>query len=96
MEELEDAHLFLHVVDATSPYKKMEIVAVEQILKEMDLLTTPRILVYNKIDLLEEDTPASNPEAVYISAVTKEGIDKLIEMLAERLPAFPHFRNDSL
>jgi GTP-binding protein HflX len=86
MEELEDAHLFLHVVDATSPYKKMEIMAVEQILKEMDLLTTPRILVYNKIDQLEEDTPASNPEAVYISAVTKEGIDKLIEMLAELTP----------
>ncbi|RPI49697.1 MAG: GTPase HflX, partial [Deltaproteobacteria bacterium] len=86
MEELEDAHLFLHVVDATSPYKKMEIMAVEQILKEMDLLTTPRILVYNKIDLLEGDTtPASNPEAVYISAVTKKGIDRLIEILVERL-----------
>jgi len=90
MEELEDAHLFLHVVDATSPYRKGEIIAVEQILKEMDLLTTPRILVYNKIDLLEEDIPASNPEAVYISAVTKEGIDRLIEMLVERLPEPSH------
>lgn len=85
LEELEDAHLFLHVVDATSPYKKMEIMAVEQILKEMDLLTTPRILIYNKIDLLEGDAPVSNPEAVCVSAVTKEGIDGLVEILAERL-----------
>jgi len=86
MEELEDAHLFLHVVDATSLYKKEEIMAVEQILKEMDLLTTPRILAYNKIDLLEGDIPGSNPEAAYISAVTEDGIDRLVEMLAERLP----------
>ena len=87
MEELEDAHLFLHVVDATSSYKKMEIMAVEQILKEMDLLKIPRILVYNKIDLLEgNNTATSNPEAVHISAVTKEGIDTLIDMLAERFP----------
>jgi GTP-binding protein HflX len=92
MEELEDAHLFLHVVDAASPYKKGEIMAVEQILKEMDLLTTPRILVYNKIDLLEGDVPGSNPEAVYISAITKKGIDGLIEMLAERLPWVPESR----
>ena len=86
MEELEDAHLFLHLVDATSPYKKEEIMAVEQILKEMDLLTTPRILAYNKIDLLEGDIPGSNPETAYISAVTEDGIDRLVEMLAERLP----------
>ena len=87
MEELEDAHIFLHVVDATSPYKKEEIMAVEQILKKMNLLTTPRILVYNKIDLLKGDkTPTSNPEGVYISAATKEGIDKLTEILAKRLP----------
>jgi len=86
MEELEDAHLFLHVIDATSPYRKGEIIAVEQILEEMDLLATPRILVYNKIDLLKRDTPAAGPETVYISAVTKEGIDELIKMLTKRLP----------
>jgi len=85
MEELEDAHLFLHVIDITSPYRRGEIIAVEQILKEMDLLATPRIRVYNKIDLLERDVPAASNETVYISAVTKEGIDRLIQMLIERL-----------
>jgi len=79
-------YFFIHVVEATRPYKKIGILGVEQILKEMDLLTTPRILVYNKIDLLEEDTSASNPETIYVSAVTKEGIDRLVEVLVKRLP----------
>jgi GTPase len=85
MEELEDAHLFLHVIDITSPDRRGEIMAVEQILEEMDLLATPRIRVYNKIDLLERDVSAASNESVYISAVTKEGIDRLFQMLIERL-----------
>jgi GTP-binding protein HflX len=90
MEELEDSYLFLHVVDVTSPYKKMEIMEVEQVLKEMNLLNIPKILVYNKIDLLAEgDSAISDPEAVYISALTKKGIDTLIDRLTQRLPQYP-------
>ena len=92
MEELEDASIFLHVVDVTSSYKKEEIMVVEQVLAEMGLLHIPKILIYNKIDLAGDRGIPSDPEAIKISAVTGQGISRLTQRLAGLLPAFPRFR----
>ena len=53
LEELYDAELLLHVVDATSPRLEEQIKTVEEILVNLDLTRIPAILVLNKTDLLE-------------------------------------------
>ena len=52
LEELDDADLLLHVVDAADPAREQHIAAVEAILADLGLAETRRILVWNKIDLL--------------------------------------------
>lgn len=51
-EEAADADLILHVVDASDPARKEHIRTTEEVLDELGLLGRPRLLVYNKADLL--------------------------------------------
>lgn len=53
LEELRDADLLLHVVDIADPHRDEQIASVERILGELDLGDRSRILVFNKIDLLD-------------------------------------------
>ena len=59
LEELEDADLLLHVVDLANPRFEEQIRAVEQILADLDLDRIPRLLVFNKTDLLPPDEVAA-------------------------------------
>ncbi len=85
LEELEDASLFLHVVDASSPYRREETRAVEEILEEMGLSEVPRIVLFNKIDI----APAHIPEmpgacrALKISAAKGAGLQEMKEVIEE-------------
>jgi len=54
LEEMEDADLLVHVVDASDPDRDQHIRAVEEILNDLGLGDKPRILVWNKADRLEE------------------------------------------
>jgi GTP-binding protein HflX len=54
LEELQDADLLLHLVDCTNPRFGEQIEQVEEILSELDLSVKPRLLVFNKIDLLPD------------------------------------------
>ena len=54
LEELQDADLLLHVVDCSNPRFEEQIKQVESILTELDLGDKPRLLVFNKADLLPE------------------------------------------
>jgi GTP-binding protein HflX len=58
LEELDEADLLLHVVDAADPAHEQQIAAVETILADLGLAETPRILVMNKIDLLPAEERA--------------------------------------
>jgi GTP-binding protein HflX len=53
LEEMEDADLLVHVVDASDPDREQQIRAVEGILGELGLAEKPRVLVWNKVDRLE-------------------------------------------
>jgi len=53
LEEMEDADLLVHVVDASDPDRDQEIRAVEGILADLGLGEKPRILVWNKADQIE-------------------------------------------
>ncbi len=54
LEEMADADLLVHVVDASDPDRDQQIRAVEEILNDLGLSDKPRILVWNKADQLEE------------------------------------------
>ena len=58
LEELDEADLLLHVVDAGDPAREQQIAAVETILGDLGLGETPRLLVLNKIDLVPEEERA--------------------------------------
>src|SRR6185436_7905833 len=55
LEELGDADLLLHVVDASDPAREAHIAAVERILGDLTLDQKPRVLVWNKIDRLSPE-----------------------------------------
>ncbi|MBU0552899.1 GTPase HflX [Myxococcota bacterium] len=55
LEELREADILLHVVDVSDPRMNEQMASVEQILAEMALQDRPRMLVFNKADLLEEE-----------------------------------------
>ncbi len=88
LEELRDAHLILHLVDATSTYMEEEMRAVKEILQELDLQDKPRIVVYNKIDLLEKGGELPQ-RALAISAKRGDNLDLLLATVEERLQQFP-------
>jgi GTP-binding protein HflX len=53
LEEMADADLLVHVVDAADPDRDQQIRAVEEILDDLGLSEKPRVLVWNKADQLE-------------------------------------------
>jgi GTPase len=63
LEELNEADLLLHVVDAADPAREQQTMAVEAILAELGLGATRRILVLNKIDAVPPEELAGLPRA---------------------------------
>lgn len=88
LEEVVEADLLLHVVDAYSPNYFEQIEAVEQVLAELDVLNKKMILVYNKIDLLETEEellPHPHYPTVWVSAAKGTGIKELLQEIIEVL-----------
>ncbi|HYQ77980.1 MAG TPA: GTPase HflX [Solirubrobacterales bacterium] len=83
LEETVLADLILHVVDASAPEERRlaDMQAVDEVLDEIGASEKPRLLVFNKADLLSEEeraeTGLDHPEAVLISAQEGEGLDHL-------------------
>jgi GTP-binding protein HflX len=81
LEELDDADLLLQIVDASDPNLESHVAAVEKILGDLDLLETPRLLVFNKVDRLrpgEGEAIANTRGGVAISASTRAGLPELL------------------
>ncbi len=55
LEEVADADLLLHVVDASDPDQEQQIASVEQILRDLGAARIPRLMVFNKIDAVDPD-----------------------------------------
>jgi GTP-binding protein HflX len=81
LEELEDADLLLHVIDASDPRHAHQAAAVERILATLDLEETPRLLVFNKCDRLPDGGAALAHEegGVALSALKHTGFEELLE-----------------
>jgi GTP-binding protein HflX len=87
LEELEDADLLLHVVDLSNPRFEEQIAAVERILLELELDRLPRLLVFNKIDLVpagEVGPLCRRFNAIPVSARDRRSFDPLLKELEQR------------
>jgi GTP-binding protein HflX len=102
LEEVVEAGLLLHVVDASSPHAAAYLEHVQKVLLEIGAEKTQQILVLNKCDLLADRaaqaiqlrrilrSPSGEaPNAVAVSARTGEGIPALLELIDQSLPADP-------
>ena len=89
LEEVAEADLLLHVVDATHPEAESQIDAVDEVLKELGALERPTLMLFNKIDLLEAEGHirlfrSKYPDSLAISAQNGMGLEALKDLLAER------------
>jgi GTP-binding protein HflX len=87
LEELENADLLLHVIDASNPDWPRQRASVETILRDLHVDEKPTLLVFNKIDRLGEGARAALPAgALDVSASSGDGLDRLRAAILERLP----------
>jgi GTP-binding protein HflX len=90
LEEVAEADLILHVVDASDADPEAQIRAVREVLAEIDALDVPEQLVFNKIDAADAETLLRlrhlAPDALFVSARTADGIDKLRARVEDLLP----------
>jgi len=100
-EETADADLLLHVVDAADPAMTKHIETTEKLLAELSLLEIPRLLVFNKIDLVAPAEAVAlsraRPEALFVCAkspeTTRALLDRIAALLADRwaeAETYPH------
>ena len=89
LEEVVEADLILHVVDVSDPDRDEKHRVVLDVLREIGAGDQPRLTVYNKADLLGSDDalPVRRSNEVVVSAVTGEGLDKLIEQIVHEMAA---------
>ncbi len=88
LEELHEADLLLHVVDAIDPRRRQHIEAVEDVLDGLGLSATPRLVVLNKSeDRMTEgaDAEAARLDAVRVSALHGHGLEHLVNRMADAL-----------
>jgi GTP-binding protein HflX len=89
LEEVVEADLALHVIDAASPERERHMTAVRRVLEEVGAASVPVIDVYNKIDMISQDErrrlQAADPGAAMLSARTGVGLDELLQMVAARV-----------
>jgi len=89
LEEVAEADLILHVIDAGSPERERQVTAVHNVLEEVGASDVPTVAVYNKIDTITAEERRrlrdADPAAALISASLGTGIAELLQMIASRL-----------
>ncbi len=95
LQEVADADLLVHVVDAASPDPQRQIDAVNRVLAEIVDDGKPVQLVFNKLDLVDGEQFVNRfsrlfPEALFVSALAPEGAAKVREAIASRLLGLEH------
>ena len=89
LEELGEADILLHVADASHPELEMQCTAVEAILESLSFHDTPRLLILNKADRLNDETRESLShiyrDALFVSAATGEGLNALSAAVVSRI-----------
>jgi GTP-binding protein HflX len=95
LEEARESDLLLHVIDASHNSWEEQRVVVDGVLEELELHAQPQLLVFNKIDLLDEDAllamqermASDGQESVFVSTVQEQGTDPLKRALQAHIRA---------
>ena len=89
LEEVAEADLILHVIDAGSADRERQMAAVRRVLDEVGAADVPMVAVYNKIDTITADERRrlreADPSAALLSATAGTGAGELLQMMASRL-----------
>jgi GTPase len=89
LEEVADADVIVHVLDASASDRERRVDAVRQVLRDVGADEVSTIEVYNKCDLLSADELRRirdlDPASLCLSALERHGIDDLIDALMSRL-----------
>lgn len=90
LEEVADADLILHIVDASHPDPEGQIQAVRTVFGEVGALQIPEIIILNKADIADpfvvEKLRQREPRTVVVSARTGQGIPELLEAISDGIP----------
>ncbi len=90
LEEVTEADLLVHVVDASHPRWTQQREAVEQVLRDLEAAEKPRVTALNKADRLSaealRDVLAEEPDGVPVSALRGVGLLNLLRLISRRLP----------
>ena len=89
LEEVVEADLVLHVIDASSVERERHVAAVRRVLDEVGASSVPMVDVYNKIDAIGPEEcrrlQAADPGAALISARSGDGVSELLQIVAARV-----------
>ena len=91
LQETREADLQLHVIDCADERLQDNVAQVELVLEEIEANELPQLLVYNKVDMLPDAAPrlerdeSGRPRAVWVSALTGEGLALLLQVIGEFL-----------
>ncbi|AIQ74818.1 MULTISPECIES: GTPase HflX [Paenibacillus] len=88
LEEVNEANLVLHVVDASSPMREEQMEIVQTILQDLGAASKPQIVLFNKIDLCEPEQLEMLPTGtgfLKISAFNPEDLTRIIEIISDEL-----------
>ena len=90
LAEAREADLLLHVIDASDPERDTRVADVDRVLAEIGSADVPQVLVYNKIDRLEQEPPPllldrDGPLRAWVSALDGRGMDGLRASISKAL-----------
>ncbi len=107
LEEAVVADLLIHLIDVSNPEFESHLETTDSVLSEIGADKNPKLVVFNKVDLVEDDEKLSRlkvlyPDALFISAVTGVGLETLKSSISQELNArltptrlvIPHDRYD--
>lgn len=87
LEEIKEADLIVHIVDASNPYAEKQIETTEKVIKDIGVEGIKTVYVLNKMDLVKHEIflPKIEGDTIFLSNQTKEGIDELLAYIKQSL-----------
>lgn len=87
LEEVKEASLIVHVVDASSPYANLQIQTTNQVLTSLGVKDIPMVYLLNKYDLVKNDMfmPTIIGDQIRTSNLDQRGFDELIAYIKDKL-----------
>jgi len=90
LEEIKDASVLLHIVDASHPSAAAQVDAVNKVLEDLEVTNVPTLTVWNKLDACAnphavKDVARRRKSTVCVSATERIGIEELLDMVVHQL-----------